>query len=136
MAHTTLPAIDALWRFEMRMAMARNAVFELRQRYVRGYRELDGQGEQDCRELAAELALLLDDIARELQRQPLLLPTERNKDALLVALAVETQRTAFHGASAQLVLSDRDRAQAGSLEKPHTATFVGSGQTAAFSIKF
>ncbi|KZC18700.1 MULTISPECIES: dynamin family protein [Rhodanobacter] len=92
MAYTTLPTIDASWGFQTRMSMARNAVFELRPSYVRGYGELDAQGEQDCRAMAAELGLLLDDIARELRRQPLLLPADRTKDALLVTLAEVIER--------------------------------------------
>lgn len=92
MAHTTLPTIDASWGFQTRMSMARNAVFELRPSYVRGYGKLDESGEQDCRALAAELGLLLDDIARELRRQPLLLPADRTKDALLVALTEVIER--------------------------------------------
>ena len=92
MVYTALPAIDASWGFETRMALVRNAVFELRPSYVRGYGELDEQGEQDCRALAAELGLLLNDIARELRRQPLLLPADRSKGALLVALAEVIER--------------------------------------------
>lgn len=92
MVHTTLPTVDASWGFQTRMSMARNAVFELRPNYVCGYGELDAQGEQDCRALAAELGLLLDDIARELRRQPLLLPADRSKNALLVALAEVIER--------------------------------------------
>lgn len=92
MARTTLPAIDASWGFQTRMSMARNAIFELRPSYVRGYGELDAQGEQDCRGLAAELGLLLDDIARELRRQPLSIPENRSNDTLLVALTEVIER--------------------------------------------
>ncbi|MEW9570408.1 dynamin family protein [Rhodanobacter sp. Si-c] len=88
----SLPAVDASWGFQTRMSMARNAVFELRPRYVRGYGELDAQGEQDCRALAAELGLLLDDITHELRRQPLAIPESRRDDALLVALTEAIER--------------------------------------------
>jgi len=92
MANTETRSVDASWAFQTRMALARNAVFELRPSYVRGYGELDEQGEQDCRALSAELSLLLDDISRELRQQPLLLPSDRARDELLVALVDVIER--------------------------------------------
>src|SRR5690349_3760529 len=70
-AYAGLETVDASWGFQTRMALARNAVYDLRPSYMRGYGELDAQSEQDCRALAAELGLLLDDITRELRREPL-----------------------------------------------------------------
>jgi GTP-binding protein EngB required for normal cell division len=91
-AHAGLPTIDAAWSFETRMALARNAVYELRPSYVRGHGPLDAQGEQDCRALAAELGLLLDDVGRELRRQPLRLPEGEAVDSLLGRLVAAIER--------------------------------------------
>ena len=82
-----LPATDASWAFETRMALARNAVYDLRPSYMLGYGALDAEGERDCRALAAELGVLLDDIGRELRHRPLELPPGTDHDGLLALLA-------------------------------------------------
>ncbi|PWK89739.1 dynamin family protein [Fulvimonas soli] len=95
MARPNLPAVDASWAFETRMALARNAVYDLRPGYMRGYGALDEEGERDCRALAAELGLLLDDIGRELRRQPLELPAGVDRGGLLALLAEIVARHHF-----------------------------------------
>lgn len=92
MGNTEVRTVDASWAFQTRMAMASNAVFELRPSFVRGYGELDEQGEQDCRALSAELSLLLDDLSRELRLQPLSLPSDHAKDVLLATLVEVIER--------------------------------------------
>lgn len=115
MANTETRSVNASWAFQTRMALASNAVFELRPNYVRGYGELDEQGEQDCRALSAELSLLLDDISRELRQQPLLLPSDRAKDELLAALvdAIERHQLLELRSSVQslLAVNDGDRVE-------------------------
>lgn len=86
--------IEVTRGYEARLAMVRNAAYELRPRYVRGYGPLDTDDEQACRALAAELGVLLDTMAGELRREPLRLPADGSGDALLDVLAgiVENHR--------------------------------------------
>ncbi|KRE89039.1 hypothetical protein ASG87_05695 [Frateuria sp. Soil773] len=79
--------IEVARGYEARLAMVRNAAYELRPRYVRGYGPLDADDEQACRALAAELGVLLDAMAGELRREPLRLPADGSGDALLDVLA-------------------------------------------------
>lgn len=79
-------SIDASWAFQTRMALARNTAFELAPSRLRGYGPLDAQGEADCRALAAELGLLLDDIGAELRRSPLEISGAGKQDELVVAI--------------------------------------------------
>jgi GTP-binding protein EngB required for normal cell division len=80
-------AIEAIRGYEARLALVRNAAYELRPRYVLGYGPLDAGDEQACRALAAELGALLDAMAGELRRGPLRLPGDGSGDALLDTLA-------------------------------------------------
>jgi GTP-binding protein EngB required for normal cell division len=84
--------VEAGWAFETRLALVRNAAYELRPRYLRGYGELDAQGEQQCRALAAELDMLLTAMGGELRHGPLRLPEGGTDDALLAALAEIVER--------------------------------------------
>ena len=88
-------AVDASWGFETRMALARNAVYDLRPGYLRGYGALDADGERDTRALAAELGLLLDDIARELRHQALVLPEGVDPEGLVGLMAQVVERHHF-----------------------------------------
>ena len=86
--------IEAARGYEARLALVRNAAYELRPRYVVGYGPLDADDEQACRALAAELGVLLDAMAGELRREPLRLSADGSGDALLDTLAgiVENHR--------------------------------------------
>lgn len=86
--------IEVARGYEARLAMVRNAAYELRPRYVVGYGPLEADDEQACRALAAELGVLLDAMAGELRREPLRLPADGSGDTLLDALAriVENHR--------------------------------------------
>jgi GTP-binding protein EngB required for normal cell division len=90
--HPGEAGVEAGWAFETRLALARNAAYELRPRYLRGYGELDAQGEQQCRALAAELDMLLTAMGGELRHGPLRLPEGGTDDALLAALAEIVER--------------------------------------------
>ncbi|GAB2582981.1 dynamin family protein [Dyella jejuensis] len=83
--------IEASWNFETRLALIRNAVYELRPRNLRGYGEISTEDEQACRALSAELAMLLKTMGSELRREPLRLPTGTD-DAPLAALAEIIER--------------------------------------------
>ena len=95
MRRTGEAAIDAAWSFQTRMTLARNAVYDLRPGSLRGYGELDEEGERDCRALGAELGLLLDDIGRELRRAPLELPEGADRGGLLALLTEIVTRHHF-----------------------------------------
>lgn len=86
--------IEVTRGYEARLALVRNAAYELRPRYVLGYGPLDVDDEQACRALAAELGVLLDTMAGELRREPLRLSADGSGDTLLDALAgiVENHR--------------------------------------------
>ena len=90
--HPGEASVEASWAFETRLALVRNAAYELRPRYLRGYGELDAQGEQQCRALAAELDMLLTTMGGELRQGPLRLPEGGTDDALLAALAEIVER--------------------------------------------
>lgn len=79
-------AIEVVRGYEARLAMVRNAAYELRPRYVVGYGPLESDDEQACRALAAELGVLLDAMAGELRREPLRLFANGSGDVLLDAL--------------------------------------------------
>ena len=84
--------IEAARGYEARLALVRNAAYELRPRYLLGYGPLDGDDEQACRAFAAELGMLLDTMAGELRREPLRLPADGSGDALLDLLAGIVER--------------------------------------------
>ncbi|MEO7067258.1 MAG: dynamin family protein [Rhodanobacter sp.] len=84
--------IEAARGYEARLLMVRNAAYELRPRYVRGYGVLDSDAEQACRAFAAELGLLLDVMASELRREPLQLAADGGGDVLLNLLVGIVER--------------------------------------------
>lgn len=92
LSRSNYAAVDASWGFETRMTLARNAVYDLRPSYLRGYGSLDAEGERVARALAAELGLLLDDIARELRHQTLTLPEGVDPEGLLAVMAQIVER--------------------------------------------
>lgn len=92
LSRSNYAAVDASWGFETRMTLARNAVYDLRPSYLRGYGSLDAEGERVARALAAELGLLLDDIARELRHQKLTLPEGVDPEGLLAVMAQIVER--------------------------------------------
>lgn len=92
LSRSNYAAVDASWGFETRMTLARNAVYDLRPSYLRGYGALDAEGERVARALAAELRLLLDDIARELRHQTLNLPDGIDPEGLLAVMAQIVER--------------------------------------------
>jgi GTP-binding protein EngB required for normal cell division len=95
LSRSNYTAVDAAWGFETRMALARNAVHDLRPSYLRGYGPVDGEGERDARALAAELGLLLDDIARELRHQTLVLPEGMDPEGVVGLMTQIVERHHF-----------------------------------------
>lgn len=84
--------IEAIRGYEARLALVRNAAYELRPRYLRGYGELDTDDEQASRALAAELSALLDTMAGELRRAPWRLPADTTDNSLFAALTTMVER--------------------------------------------
>ena len=84
--------IEASRAYEARIGMVRNAAYEIRPRYMRGYGLLDSDDEQTCRAFAAELGMLLDVMGGELRREPLHLGVDGSGNALLDLLTDIVER--------------------------------------------
>lgn len=83
--------IEASWSFQTRLGLLRNALYDLRPGNLRGYGEISPEDEQACRALSAELVMLLNTMAGELDREPLRVPNG-NDDALLATLVQIVER--------------------------------------------
>ena len=91
-AYPAESVIEASRAYEARLGMVRNAAYEIRPRYMRGYGLLDSDDEQACRAFAVELGMLLDVMGGELRREPLHVAADGSGDALLDLLVGIVER--------------------------------------------